>query len=143
MKRQPTTLIIAHTLAIALLLFNGAGAVYGGCALILVPDGRLMGMDTMLLKHSPFHDFLIPGIILFVFNGLSSLSVMVLALLRARNYYHYILCQGVVLLGWLIIQILMIRNINVLHLIMGITGAAMVICSILIANRYNNLSNKQ
>src|SRR5438067_12386901 len=60
-------------LAIALEVFLGLGALFGGGALILAPDGHLLGMPTKLLAGSPFSSFLVPGIVLFTFVGLAPL----------------------------------------------------------------------
>jgi len=71
MKRSIFTLF-----ASALLLFNGFGAIYGGWNFMVHPDGSSMQMSLDSLKHTPFHSYLIPGIILFVVNGLLSLGVL-------------------------------------------------------------------
>lgn len=61
---------IARNLLIALLLFLGISAIGGGLFLIISPSGKLIGnLPLSILSHSPFADFLIPGIILFVVLG--------------------------------------------------------------------------
>jgi hypothetical protein len=60
-------LIILH-------LLIGIGALISGTLLFVAPDGRLM-MPLDVLKGSPFNDFLIPGIILFVFVGIIPVGV--------------------------------------------------------------------
>jgi hypothetical protein len=47
----------------------GIGAFFGGGALVLSPDGTLLRMPMELLRYSPFHSFLIPGIILLSVLG--------------------------------------------------------------------------
>jgi hypothetical protein len=65
-----------------LLSFLGLGALGGGGALIVSPSGKLLGgLPLSILKTSPFSDFLIPGIILFVLLGLFP-SLLVYALLK-------------------------------------------------------------
>jgi len=64
MKMKSTHMLIA------LLLFLGVGAIFGGFILIISPSGRLFGMPLSLLHHSPFKDFMYPGIILFSIIGL-------------------------------------------------------------------------
>ena len=66
--------------ALILLMFNGISAIYGGWSLIKDPSGGLLQMPLENLHNSPFKDYLIPGIILFVFNGLFSLAIFVLTL---------------------------------------------------------------
>ena len=53
-----------------LLGFLGVGALFGGGVLIVSPSGKLFGMPLSLLDNSPFTDFLIPGLILFIVLGL-------------------------------------------------------------------------
>jgi hypothetical protein len=66
---EPTT---ARTILICLLLFLGLSAFGGGALLIISPSGKLLGgLPLSILDHSPFSDFLIPGIILFLVLGLS------------------------------------------------------------------------
>jgi hypothetical protein len=84
--------------ALILLLFNGLGAIYGGYLFTAAPDGSLMHMPLSFLDHSPFTSFLIPGIILFIFNGLFSLVTCVSLLLKTKRYPLMIVMQGVILL---------------------------------------------
>jgi hypothetical protein len=66
---KPTT---ARNILILLLLFLGLSAIGGGAALIISPSGKLLGgLPLSILAHSPFPDFFIPGIILFIILGLS------------------------------------------------------------------------
>lgn len=61
----------ARNVLIALLLFLGLSAMGGGLLLIMSPSGKLLGrLPLSILEHSPFPDFLIPGIILFLILGL-------------------------------------------------------------------------
>lgn len=50
-------------------LFIGLGAVAGGLGLVLESDGSNLGMPLSMLEHSPFSDFLIPGLVLLIVNG--------------------------------------------------------------------------
>lgn len=63
---------IARNILISLLLFLGLGATGGGAFLIISPSGKLIGgLPLSILEHSPFSDFLIPGIILFLILGIA------------------------------------------------------------------------
>ena len=109
--------------ALVLLLFNGIGAIYGGYLFIAAPDGSLMHMPLSFLEHSPFTSFLIPGIILIIFNGVFSLVTSVCLLLRTKRYSLMIILQGVILLIWITVQIAMIRNYDaVLHTTFLVVG---------------------
>jgi len=66
---KPTSI---RNILISLLLLLGLGAIAGGGLLIISPSGKLLGgLPLSILDHSPFNDFLIPGIILFLVLGLS------------------------------------------------------------------------
>jgi hypothetical protein len=77
------TKTIAHTaprprivwLLTGLLLFLAFGALLGGSAFILAPDGHLIQMPLSHLNNSPFSSFLLPGILLFIFLGLYPLVI--------------------------------------------------------------------
>jgi hypothetical protein len=53
----------------------------GGAALIISPNGKLFRMPVSILAHSPFRNFLVPGVILFCVFGLVS-SGLVFALVK-------------------------------------------------------------
>ena len=60
-----------RNILISLLAFLGLGAIGGGGALIISPSGKLLGgLPLSILERSPFDNFLVPGIILFVVLGL-------------------------------------------------------------------------
>jgi hypothetical protein len=61
-----------RNILIALLLFLGITAMIGGALLIISPSGKLIGgLPLSILAHSPFSDFLFPGIILFSVLGIA------------------------------------------------------------------------
>lgn len=61
----------AYSIYISLLLFLGISAIFGGGALIISPSGRLLGgLPLSILKNSPYSNFLVPGIILFLVLGI-------------------------------------------------------------------------
>jgi hypothetical protein len=61
----------AKNILLFFLTFLGLSAIGGGAALIISPSGKLLGgLPLSILQHSPFTDFLIPEIILFVVLGL-------------------------------------------------------------------------
>jgi hypothetical protein len=70
-----------RNILLILLAFLGVGALFGGGVLIISPSGKLFGMPLSMLDKSPFSDFLIPGLILFVVLGLVP-CLLVFALLK-------------------------------------------------------------
>jgi hypothetical protein len=101
---------IFRIIAIILLLFNAISALFGGWGLMSDPSGEALEMPLHFLEHSPFENFLVPGIILFVVIGLFSLLFAVMAILKFMNYSWLVIFQGFLLVGWLTIQIIMIRE---------------------------------
>ena len=81
----------ARNILIILLLFLGLSAIGGGGALIVSPSGKLLGgLPLSILEHSPFTDFLVPGIILFLILGLTP-CLLVYSLLKkpANKFAEY------------------------------------------------------
>lgn len=68
-----------------LLAFLAIGAIYGGEPSIISPSGELLGMPLSILGNSPFKNFIVPGIILFLVLGLVPIILMV-ALIKKPEY---------------------------------------------------------
>jgi hypothetical protein len=115
---------IFKIIAIILLLFNAISALFGGWSLMSDPSGETMDIPLRFLEHSPFENFRVPGVILFITNGVFSLLFVVMVLLKFMNYSWLVIFQGFILIGWLIIQIIMIRDfygpLHVLYFSVGI-----------------------
>jgi hypothetical protein len=126
-------------MASILLLFNGVGALYGGWSLIVHPDGSGLQLSMDWLRHTPFPDYLIPGFILFIANGLFSVFVFIAILLKLKNYCWLIMAQGAILVGWIVIQMALIRTIDFLHILFGSIGIALFIVGWMLL-QYNRLS---
>jgi hypothetical protein len=118
-----------------LLLFNSAGAFYGGGSLMVHTDGSGLGMSTDLLKHSPFPDFFVPGSVLVLVNGFFSLYCLFLTFRDHVYAGRMIMLQGTLLLGWIFIQIWLIDTVNTLHYIMGGTGVSLIILGVMAQKR--------
>ena len=60
---------LSVTLLTFLVLFQALSALFGGGALLLDPSGHLLGVPLSVLGGSPFSDFLLPALVLFVVLG--------------------------------------------------------------------------
>ncbi len=100
---------IVKIVAIFLLCVNGIGAVYGGLQLFAEPSGSGLQMRLSFLEHSPFKSYLIPGIILLIVNGILSFVTVVTILFKTSKYPLFIIAQGVLLTGWIIAQLIILR----------------------------------
>ena len=124
-------------LAILLLLFNGVSAIFGGWSLITDPTGQGLQMPLSFLEHSPFNDFLIPGIILFTANGISSFFAIVWTFFRWKHFSWLILAQGILLTGWILVQMIMIRQYSYLQLLYGSIGVSLFIIGLILHQQVN------
>ncbi len=121
--------------AIVLLLLNGITAIFGGYELIAHPDGSSLHANVEVLESSPFNDFLIPGIILLLMNGILSLVVMVITLIRIKNFPFWIIIQGMVLIGWITVQFFMVSDHGILQLVYFLLGFAILFSGILLEKK--------
>ncbi|MFZ7115394.1 MAG: hypothetical protein ACO1G9_08470 [Bacteroidota bacterium] len=125
--------------AVLLLFFNGAGAIYGGGNFILHPDGSSLGITEEWLRYSPFENFLIPGIVLFIVNGVFNFVVIIFILKKWNYYQTLVICAGVLLSGWILIQMIMLRDVNNLHVIMGSTGILLIVTGFMLRRERTGL----
>ena len=95
---------ISITLGI-LQLFIGVGALAGGWAFIADPTGGMLGIPFEFIQNTPFHTYLIPGIILFTFNGIGSCIAGFLSLRRYRYAGEIAFVFGAGLMVWIIVQV--------------------------------------
>lgn len=117
---------------IALLIFNAISALFGGIALIIDPSGDGIGMPLSLLQYSPFADFLIPGILLFIFNGCSSLWIAIAGIKKYRLFHWLVMAQGVASIIWIVTQVFLIQDIGILHYIYGGIGVLLLLAGIVL-----------
>lgn len=116
-----------RALLVVALVFLSATALYGGAELILHAHGSPWGMPLSLLEHSPFHSWLIPGIVLLGANGVLSLWVLWRVLGHRRHDGVWSLIQGCVLLGWLTVECILLRMVAWPHYFYGAVGVALVL----------------
>lgn len=107
-KTQPLTGIAR--LAVILETFLGLGAMAGGAPLILAPDGHLLGMPTKMLSGSPFHTYLVPGILLFTVIGLAPMLVAAITIRRHPLAPLAAVAVGVTLIGWICVEMVMLNG---------------------------------
>lgn len=111
-----------HFFVLFLLLINGLAATIAGLMFIKEPDGTLMGINNAMLEFSPFDDFLIPGIILLIVNGISSFFVLWKVARYRRAAGYWLILQGLLSGGWIVVQVILLRSFNLLHFIFAMIG---------------------
>jgi hypothetical protein len=114
-------------IAIILLIIIGLNAIYAGANLMLHPDGTTIALPPEILRFSPFADFFIPGAFLFLFIGISNIVVAILAFMNIKYYPRLITLQGIILLFWIVMQMMFLREVNILQLIILSLGMALIL----------------
>ena len=120
-----------RTLSITLLLLVAVNALYAGYLFITDPSGNSIGLATSYLVNSPFSNYLIPGIVLFVVNGMMNVIAAIASIKKYKHYGILIVVQGVLLSGWIIIQVAMVRDFTPLHISCLCIGFILIICGII------------
>jgi Type II CAAX prenyl endopeptidase Rce1-like len=116
---QPTW---QRIIQLAVLLYEGIGALLGGTLLVAAPDGRLMDMPVDMMR-GVFQDFLIPGLILI---GLGILSTAAFVAVLRRTSSDWILA-GLALGGltiWFTVEIAILGQVHWLHGMWGLPVVA-------------------
>ena len=131
-------LIIMH-------FFMGFGGVVSGGGLILSPDGKLLGMTVSILEGSPFPDYLIPGIVLFLFVGLYSvfagISLLKLPVwicpdaVNPVKRYHWAWsaswASGVIMIIWIAVETIMLGYISFLQPFIFVWAVILILLTVL------------
>ncbi len=118
-----------RNILLVLLFFLGVGATFGGLIFIISPSGELFGMPLSTLDNSPFKNFLIPGIILFLVLGLAPVAVAIALIkkpvnkvLEAFNFFKdlhwawtYTIYIAFALIIWIQVQMMILQSVDWLH----------------------------
>jgi hypothetical protein len=124
----PRRLPILGRLAMVLEIFLGIGALFGGIQFILAPDGHLLGVPLGMLAGTPFHNFLVPGLLLFTFVGLGPLVAAAITARRRAIGPLAAFAVGVILMGWITGEMVIFAGLTSLfwafYLVLGTVIAA-------------------
>lgn len=105
------------TLLFLLVSFIAVTSLLSGLLMISNPDGKILYLSLSLLQGTAFKNFLIPGILLTAFVGIPNLLAVFYNMQRHPNRYNWAIAGGVMICGWIIIQMIMIHAIHWLHFI--------------------------
>ena len=90
---------------LVLLVIQGLGGLAGGLSLVIKPDGSIMKMPLSYLDGSPFSDFLIPGLILFLVLGVLPLVAAAGLWMRRTWGWYAAFAVGCGLMIWILVEI--------------------------------------
>jgi hypothetical protein len=122
----------ARIVAIITLISTGLSGVIGAIPLIVNPGGEPWSFPQSLLQYSPFRSYLFPGIILLLANGLLSLWVLRLTVGKYPGFGWWVIVQGIVSLGWLIVEVALLRLVVWPHYMYGAVAIVLVTSGIAI-----------
>jgi len=105
-------------------IFNGLSALAGGYGLMNDPTGKALQMDRSMLVSTPFDDFLIPGLALFIINGIGNATGAVLTMTTFKHAATVAALFGLILMIWIISQVSWIGYQSFLQPLYFTTGLA-------------------
>jgi len=130
---------------IVLLFFIGIGALISGAMLFAAPDGHLMKWSTDDLAGTPFSNYLIPGIILFLFVGAFPLFVaygllklpswswpnMINPMKKMHWAWTASWAAGVIMLIWITVETALLGYLSFLQPVIAVYGIVIIVLTVL------------
>ena len=113
---------VARWLLVVFEVVIAINAVYGGIGLMV--NG--MGMPRDWLDSTPFHSWTVPGLFLLAVIAVPMSVAAVGELARWRRADAASVVAGVVLVGWIAVQLLVLRRYFILQPVLGVAGALVV-----------------
>jgi hypothetical protein len=96
-------------------IFVSLGALPVGVLMVLFPSGKQIQMPLEILDGSPFNNFLVPGIILFLINGVGQLTAGLMSFRRHPLAGYTGAVFGMGLMIWIFVQVSMIGGGHILQ----------------------------
>ncbi|QTE28086.1 hypothetical protein [Pengzhenrongella sicca] len=106
----------------ATLVFNSLSALGGGLALV----AGALPVPMYLLRNTPFDSFVIPGLFLAIVIGGSSAAAAVASCARMPRSLLVAGAAGVILIGWIAGETILIEGFSWLQGLYLLTGATVV-----------------
>ena len=109
---------------LVLVIFQGVSGLLGGIGLISDPTGESLHIPVKWLDNSPFSNYLIPGLILFIVLGFFPVVVFYGLLKKLRWSLFAAFIVGAALIIWIGVEIIIIgyHPQPPLQLIYGVVG---------------------
>jgi len=133
---------------IILLALEGLAGIICGPLLMIKPDGSVIQMPLSIMRGSPFTDFFIPGLVMFLFLGIFP-SIIAYGLWKKPAWiwpdpfnpfkrYHWSwagsLAAGIILMIWLTVELIWVEY-SILHAIYYVWGGTILLLTLLPAAR--------
>lgn len=119
-SRQNESLIrVVLGILLSLLALNAFGGGYYGMA-------GAKGVPLAWLKGSPFTDYFIPGLFLFVFIGGSSAVAAVVVFRRHPSALRFSMLSGGITLVWIVVQVSIIGYVSWMQPVTTVTALLII-----------------
>ncbi len=128
MKKRNLEIIL-----IILMFFLSLGALAGGILLIEDSSGGNFGFTLEMLEHSPFTNYLIPGLFLAIFLGVVPLIVGILLIKKYKHGLFLSNLIGILLLLWIVVEVIFLRDIAFLHIFYFLLGILIIVLATFIS----------
>jgi len=122
MKFQKSANPIFKYILIFILILLGLGGLAGGGIMLMDPSGAMIGLPSDMLKELPILNFILPGFFLVGVMGIAPLMIAFALWKRLSWAWSMAVGQGVVLVLWICLQILLWgapAGIQILYLVWG------------------------
>ncbi len=103
-------------------VFVAVGALPAGLMMIWDPTGSSLGLSLEALSNSPFDNYLIPGITLFLVNGIAQLGGAILCFRKHPLHGKLGLLLGILLMGWILVQLYLLGLVSSLQVAFFVIG---------------------
>lgn len=112
--------------------FNGLSGLAGGFGLIGDPTSASLGMKLEWLNGTPFSNYLIPGIVLFIINGIGNTTAAIMSIKKTRYFDYLGTLMGTIMMIWIISQVAWIGYKNFLQPLYFSTGLIQTVLGIIV-----------
>ncbi len=103
------------TLLFILISFIAITSTLSGLLMISNPNGEILNLPLVLLDGTPFKNFLIPGILLTTIVAGVNLLAVFYNMQRHVNRYNWAMAGGIMISGWIVVQLILIHAALSLH----------------------------
>jgi hypothetical protein len=124
-------------IAIVLLVFLAMTAFMGSLPMIMYPRGDPGLLPLSTLSGSPFHSFLIPGILLLTANGVLAFAIAWLVSRRKAHSGQWTAFQGYMLLVWVVSECCLLHTVISLHYFYAGVAALLIASGLIMRHQEN------
>lgn len=123
--RPPRVKLVRYAL-LTLLLGTAFHAMFGGIVLTADPSGARLDIPLERLATTPFHSYLVPGLLLIALVAAPCIAAAVAVARRSKHAHGYCLVAGLLLSGYIAAQVLLVGARSAwqgLYIVVGIAIA--------------------